>query len=301
MGELIFCISCFCDTSEKEKVLLDNIKFIHKHGHKVALISPIPLSKTVQITSDYTFITKENIKTDWPGRCFAMWWVNKGVKMTATQPYYGWNNVLHIKHLGNIMISQGYDEFVFMIYDTLFNETHLQEIYDAKQKLVFPREKNGKIDRKHSIHLFYTDKEYLQNILSLIDEDLFYSRNDWGISTYVSETMFKPLGFNTSKTPVRDQIDFFDYDKLFNHSPIDGVKFFIGSEYQSPKPVIIFVYERNEECSIECNGLVIEEKEGVIDLQLSKKDIVKLTLKTQHRIVDLLPILNSLNHTKIKV
>lgn len=300
MGKLIFCVSCFCDTLEKEKVLLDNIEFIHKQGHEVALISPIPVSEIIQTASDYTFITKENVKTDWPGRCYAMWWSIKGVTMTTTQPYYGWNNMLHIKNLGTLMMNQGYKEFVFMIYDTLFNETHLQEIYDAKQTLVFPSKKDGEINRKHSIHLFYTDKEYFQNMLSLIDENVFYSRNDWGISKYISETMFKPLGFNTSKTPVEDQIYFFDQSKLFNHSPVDGIRFFIGSEYQSSESVKMFVYEGNEECNIECNGLMVEEKDGVIDLKLLKKDIVSLTLKTQKEIVDLLPTLNSLNHTKIE-
>lgn len=306
--EFIFCISCHCDTKEKEQVLIDNINFIQSNGHKTAVMSSVPFSKEVQSLSDYSFITDENPMTQWPSRSFIMWkeWLlhDKTYRMTVSQPYYGWAGFLHTKRLGEIMMSYGYEDFVFIVYDLEFDESHLTDIYNEPEKIVFPT-KNGEHVREQGLFLYYMNKKTLIDFISLMNHEVFLSKN-WGISKYVSEKIFKPLGFNTSKKYVNDKIRFFDYDPLFNHSNNKKLNFFISSPYNNTENTKLFFYNNGVgTIKVYCNEELIyddyKHKLHLLDLGMTKDNIYELFIIVDNEPMDVLTILSKINHTTIEV
>ena len=305
---LVFCISCYCDTKEKEDYLIKNINFLKEKGYKVTIMSPISVSIEVQNMIDYCFITSENILTEWPSRAFCMWkeWHinNKTFKMNTTQPYYGWAHILQTKRMGEIMIDHGFEQFIFLTYDTIIYESHLNEILDFGKKIVFPTN-DGKHIREQGTHLYAMNKENLLKVISLMDHKVFLSKN-WGISTYMSEKLFKPLKFKTSKIYTDDAIKFHKNLELFNHSNNKKIKFFISTPYGNNNVSILFYdNKKDDEIKLICNNKVIykdkKNKTKLIDTGMFKKDINEFYIVLNEDLINLLPIVNSINHTVIDI
>jgi len=305
---LVFCISCYCDTKEKVDYLIKNILFIKEKGYKVTIMSPISVSIEVQNMVDYCFITSENILTEWPSRAFCMWneWHinNKTFKMNTTQPYYGWAHISHTKRMGEIMINHGFEQFIFLSYDAIIDESHLNEILDFGQKIVFPTN-DGKHIREQGTYLYAMNKENLLKVISLMDHKVFLSKN-WGISTYMSEKLFKPLEFKTSKIYTDDAIKFHKNLELFNHSNNKKIKFFISTPYGNNNVSILFYdNKKDDDIKLICNNKVIykdkKNKTKLIDTGTFKKDINEFYIVLNEDLINLLPIMNSINHTVIDI
>ena len=92
----IALISTFCDTKEKQNILLKNIKKLKSYNIDVLCINPnsIDLPYEILKLSDYTFYTKDNPLLGWPQRAFTFWktvLTDKGwLKMTHFLNDYGW-------------------------------------------------------------------------------------------------------------------------------------------------------------------------------------------------------------------
>lgn len=63
MNEQIVLISTFCDTDDKIKILLNNIKKIKNEGFDVAIISPLILPNEIIDISELCFFYKRKSNT----------------------------------------------------------------------------------------------------------------------------------------------------------------------------------------------------------------------------------------------
>ena len=71
----IALIGSYCDTPEKEEVLLKNLRKVKGTGTDVLVYSPLDLKNTnIAREADYYFKTKENPVLAWPVRAFTMFY-----------------------------------------------------------------------------------------------------------------------------------------------------------------------------------------------------------------------------------
>ena len=138
----IALISTFCDTQEKQDILLKNILKIKALGIDVMALSPnfIQLPPHITKACDYFFYTKDNPLLEWPIRSYTHWHrkehsPEKILMMHRGLADYGWAALHQTKKLSQLALTFDYDMFYHMIYDLIIDGVVEQEMKEDNNVL----------------------------------------------------------------------------------------------------------------------------------------------------------------------
>lgn len=307
MNEQIVLISTFCDTDDKIKILLNNIKKIKNEGFDVAIISPLILPNEIIDISDYVFFTKENPILDWPQHSMYGWKIlnfdEYRVKIWQTYPDYGWSGLNHVKRLGEMFINYDYKTFAYIIYDSVLNDEHFKLIRDGHEGIVYPS-KRGKDVWKVGLHLMVFNKEMLRHLIDRINLKDYLSYHDFDAFAYLHNHLVNPLQIEIAKEPVEDEIYFYEKTDMFNHSPNENIKYFISSPDEYIEEVKILFYDNNKIFDLKITVNDTEQlyniKNGdIISLNLLKGDVRIVILEYNGEIIDVTEKIKSIKNSAI--
>lgn len=307
MNEQIVLISTFCDTDDKIKILLNNIKKIKNEGFDVAIISPLILPNEIIEISDYVFFTKENPILDWPQHSMYGWrtlnFEEYSLRIWQTYPDYGWSGLNHVKRLGEMFINYDYKTFAYIIYDSVLNDDHFKLIRDGHEGIVYPS-KRGKDVWKVGLHLMIFNKEMLKHLITRINLKDYLSYRDFDAFAYLHNHLVNPLQIEIAKDPVEDEIYFYETTDMFNHSPDINIKYFISSpdEYVEDVKILFYENEKTFDLTITANETqqVLNIKNGdIVSLNLMKGDIHNVILEYNNEIFDITEKIKSTKNSAI--
>jgi hypothetical protein len=309
MSKQIVLISSYCDSQDKINVLYSNIKKIKDNGFDVAVISPVVLSTEIISLSDYVFFTKENPVLDWPVHAMYGWKefvVGENiVRIWETYPDYGWAGLTHVKRLGEIFLNYQYETYAYIIYDSLLGEDHFSIIRDGHEGIVFPSKRGGEI-WKVGLHLMIFDKEMLKRVLRRINIQDYLSYKGFDAFAFLHNHIVKPLQLEIAKSPIEDEIFYYESKDILNHSKHNGIQYFISSPDEYTEEIKIFFYNFNETIEIELivntDSNVYNVSHGdIISTGLLKGQIYFLGLKYSQVEIDLTKKLEQIKNSAIEI
>lgn len=259
----IALISTFCDTEEKQNILLENINILKNNGVDTMCLSPnfIQLNHEIVKKSDFVFYTKENPLLNWPERAFTFWktiLTDKGlVKMTHFLSDYGWAALYQTKKLSEIALTFEYDIFYHIIYDTELDDVILDEIKGGEKNIIHPRvdPHDEKTLWETTLHFMVFDRELTKKISEEITLNEYLRTN--GVAEGEVLKWKNKFNIPTKGHPVKDKIylyedkDFFDYGldndyKIFinkHESDVDIWKGDPPEEYIMDNKLRVILYE----------------------------------------------------------
>jgi hypothetical protein len=114
------------------------------------------------------------------------------------------------------------------------------------------------------------------------------------------------LNYVIEKTPVEDEIYYYENTDFFNFSPIEDLKFFIENNDQNPDTIKILFYDIVGEKEIK---LKIGETETIhtvrslylIDLGFDKFNIRPVTIESDNVIYDITEIIKNIKHSTLTI
>ena len=230
----IALISTFCDTEEKQNVLLENILKLKNLGLDIMVISPnfVIIKQDIIDLCDFFFYTKENPVLNWPVRAFTFWKthlsVDGWVKMHRNVGDYGWAALNQIKRLSQIALSHDYDVFYHLIYDLEIDSNVEKEILTNELNIIHPRiNPNDPNDLwEATLHFMVFDKDTMVKIMDDIKIENYLEDNGVAEGQALKWTQKHPIKINSH--PVKDKIYYWENTDLFNYSQNPEYKMFIG-------------------------------------------------------------------------
>ena len=301
-------ISSFCDNQEKIDVLEKNIKIIKSHNLDVIVISPFNLPEHITNQCDYFLITKDNPILDWPKRAMYAW---RGLNFNGTKynlaktyPDYGFAGLTQIKQLSQIALGLDYNQFYHMIYDIKIDENVIEGFYSDRDNSVYPSKRKDDV-WPVGLHYLIFNKENLINFISHINLETYLGVKN-GDAFAVLHSLQAKLNYVIEKTPVEDEIYYYENTDFFNFSPIEDLKFFIENNDQNPATIKILFYDIVGEKEIK---LKIGETETIhtvrslylIDLGFDKFNIQPVTIESDNVIYDITEIIKNIKHSTLKI
>jgi SAM-dependent methyltransferase len=301
-------ISSFCDNQEKIDVLEKNIKIIKSHNLDVIVISPFNLPEHITNQCDYFLITKDNPILDWPKRAMYAW---RGLNFNGTKynlaktyPDYGFAGLTQIKQLSQIALGLDYNQFYHMIYDIKIDENVIEGFYSDRDNSVYPSKRKDDV-WPVGLHYLIFNKENLINFISHINLETYLGVKN-GDAFAVLHSLQDKLNYVIEKTPVEDEIYYYENTDFFNFSPIEDLKFFIENNDQNPATIKILFYDIVGEKEIK---LKIGETETIhtvrslylIDLGFDKFNIQPVTIESDNVIYDITEIIKNIKHSTLKI
>lgn len=306
----IVCISTFCDTEEKQKILKENIIKIKNLGLDVLTISPIDLPNDVTSLCDFYFRTKENPLLKWPIRMYTHWYELRlpDGRITTLQrglADYGWAGLYQVKKLSEIALSFDYDIYYHMIYDLLIDEVVVKELIENNTNIIHPRRDPHNPDNlwETTLHFMVFDKIMMKKIVDEIQLEEYLRTN--GVAEGEVLKWKNKFGIPTSNHPVKDQIFYWeDYD-FFNYSPFPNFKLFISKNdtmniwlgenppYESQLTdnlrIVFHSFETMNEITIVVNGEQFTTKPNnweIVEIPIPSLDIKTIQFIYDNNLVD---------------
>jgi SAM-dependent methyltransferase len=301
-------ISSFCDNQEKIDVLEKNIKIFKSHNLDVIVISPFNLPEYLTNQCDYFLITKDNPILDWPTRSMYAWKgfnVNGGKYVIAkTYPDYGFAGLTQIKQLSQLALGLDYNQFYHMIYDIKVDENVIEGFYSNRTNSVYPSKRKEDV-WKVGLHYLIFNRENLKNFISHINLETYLGVKH-GDAFKVLHTLQDKLNYVIEKTPVEDEIYYYENVDFFNCSPIEGIKFFIENDDEKPSSIKILFYDVVGEKEIKVK---ISETESVhtisslslIDLGFNKFNLQTVTIEVDDTNYDITDIIKKIKHSTLSI
>lgn len=308
-------ISSFCDTEEKLNILSENIITLKNNGLDVILITPIFLPEKIIKKCDYVFYTKDNPILEWPikvqlyGTFFRL---NDG-KFLVFNSYgsdYGWAGLNQIKKLTEIALTFDYDYFYNLIYDLDIDKNVIKILNQPEDFLVSGFQRNNQVHSLVSLHFMVFNKQNAKNILNFfsLENYLNFLNSSNLVSGKVAEGFFQnlknDLNYKIADFLVADKIQI--REEFFNHSNIDGVKFFLEKRSDNAlSDIKICVFENKNKINID---LIVNEKKiniseelKIFSFNVCFLDLRSIYVKTKDQIMDLMPILKKINYSFIEI
>jgi hypothetical protein len=301
-------ISTFCDTQEKLDVLEKNIKIIKSHNLDVIAISPFNLPEYLTKQCDYFLITKDNPILDWPTRAMYAWrGLNfNGVKynLGKTYPDYGFAGLTQIKQLSQIALGLDYNQFFHMIYDIKIDENVIEGFYSNRTNSVYPSKRKDEV-WPVGLHYLIFNKENLKNFISHINLETYLGVKN-GDAFAVLRSLQNKLNYVIEKTPIEDEIYYYENIDFFNCSPIESLKFFIENNDETPNSIKILFYDIVGEKEIKVKVSDIETIHTVnslylIDLGFNKFNLQPVTIELDNVIYDITEIIKKIKHSYLNI
>jgi hypothetical protein len=301
-------ISSFCDNQEKMDVLEKNIKIVKSHNLDVIVISPFNLPEYLTKQCDYFLITKDNPILDWPTRAMYAWrnlYVN-GDRYVLTKTYadYGFAGLTQIKQLSQIALGLDYNQFYHMIYDIKIDENVIEGFYSNRVNNVYPSKRNDDVWAV-GLHYLILNRENLKNFISHINLETYLGVEN-GDAFAVLHSLQNKLNYVIEKTPIEDEIYYYQNIDFFDCSPIEGVKFFIENDDEKLGTVKILFYDVVGEKEIKVK---IDETETthtinsfyLIDLGFTKLNLQPVTIEVDNVNYDITEIIKKIKHSCLNI
>jgi hypothetical protein len=312
----IALISTFCDTAEKQEVLLNTITKVKELGIDVMALGPnfIQLPHEIVKKCDYFFYTKDNPLLGFPERRYTHWYempISEDRITTIQRGLYdyGWAALYQTKKLSQIALSFDYDVFYHLIYDLEIDETVKNELLGAEVNLLHPRR-----DPHHPDTLWETTLHFMvfdRNMMQLIEKEI--TLDNYQMTNGVAEgEVYKwrnKFGLKTSEHPVKDLIFYWEGKDFFNYEVHDDFKTFLSKNVDNEiwlgsNPIyevilpstfrIVFHSSKNDK--LKENGICViingvpylrQPKEWVIEeFPISSQDIKELQFVYDGNVID---------------
>lgn len=306
MEKYIFCISCYCDTEEKQDLLKSQIKHIKSMGYETCIISPIPFTEEIQELSDYSFITAQNEVLKWPNKGMRLWYkISDGKNnftMTNVIEDHGWAGLSHILQTGKLMNNYGYENFIFTIYDSIYDESHIEEIMNTEENLIFPtKDKNSTYPI--GFHLLFLNKNSFDLMCKSVNKNHYINSRDL-IYDYVQKQLIDKHNFNISKNYVSEHIYLNNGKEFWSHSDDKKeLNYFIGI-YKSIK-LLFYNNVIKKHVEIIANNQTIFKGNlddiTFIETKTSLDSLENMKIIIDEKEIDITSKIKSINMTNIEV
>lgn len=310
-------MSTFCDTDQKKKIFLENVRKVRSFGIDVIGIGPnsIPMPEELIRECDYFFYTKDNPLLQWPERMYTHWYELpvEGEKILTLQRGlhdYGWAALYQTKKLSQIALGFDYDIFYHMIYDVDIDEAVSDGLQGNDVNIVYSRRDphNHEVLWDTTLHFIIFDRETLKKIEKEITLENYLRTN--GVAEGEVLKWKNKYSLNTSKSPVKDLIFYWDGFDFFDYKVHEDFKVFLGknppwnvyadTNSETTKDLdsnlrIVFHSFRNNFSEIEDIVIKIDEdvykispKDGNIEeFPINSQEIKKLIFYYKNEIIDL--------------
>ena len=231
----LFLISTFCDTQEKQDILLENILKIKELGIDVMALGPnfIQLPPRITEACDYFFYTKDNPLLEWPVRAYTHWYrkehsPEKILYMHRGLADYGWAALYQTKKLSQLALTFDYDIFYHMIYDLEINEVVKQELLSNKVNLIYPRRNPKNLDEvwETTLHFMVFDRPMMENIEKEITLEEYLRTN--GVAEGEVYKWREKYNLKTSNHPVVDKIFYWENFTFYDYKIFPEFEMFIS-------------------------------------------------------------------------
>tara|TARA_R110000823_G_scaffold228159_1_gene355532 strand:+ start:1011 stop:1904 length:894 start_codon:yes stop_codon:yes gene_type:complete len=224
----IVLIQSHCNTKEKLDFLKSNLIKLKALGLDILLFSHITLPEEIVNLTDYFIYDKSN-PIMWDERRHVYWKTLGNIKLTSTNPEYGWtvfNQVIKSSHL---TLHQDYDYFYLMCYDTVIEDTVTNTIKNPKPCITFRHYKHEDFISNSTLIFSCFDKLNLSNLLNLLNRTE-YSQSPNLVAEQFLEEKLKLLGTCVfSESQVTDQ--FHESTDIFNQNTHNNkFKIFLSNE-----------------------------------------------------------------------
>ena len=308
MEKKVALISTFCDNQEKLDILEKNIKIVKSYDIDVITISPFTLPEHINKLCDYVFITKDNPILDWPVRSMYIWkkFNVNGVTHEIARAYsdYGFAGLTQIKQLSDIALNMDYDQFYHMIYDIKIDENVVEGLNSNRTCSVYPS-KRGSSSWVAGLHYMIFDRENLKNFISNITLESYLSIKNGEAFSWLYSIKDK-VGYTIEKTPVEDEIYYYENYDFFNISPIDGFKFFIENHGEKVENIKLYFYDHDGEKEIEVNvdgnkKKHIVKNHDIIDLGFNKLNYKSVIITYNSIDYDITDIIVNIKHNILNI
>jgi hypothetical protein len=254
------------------------------------------------------FITKDNPILEWPVRGMYAWRKLKvnGVTHELAKAYsdYGFAGLSQIKQLSNIALNLDYDQFYHMIYDIKIDENVIEGFSSSRTCNVYPS-KRGETIWAVGLHYMIFDRENLKNFISNITLENYLSVKNGEAFTWLHSIKDK-VGYTIEKTPVEDEIYYYENHDFFNMSPIEGFKFFIEKHGEKIENIKLYFYENEgeKEIKVRVDGIeksYVVKNFDVIDLGFNKLNYKPVVLTYRTKEYDLTDIIFNIKHNILNI
>jgi FkbM family methyltransferase len=299
-------ISSFCDTQEKLDVLEKNVKIIKSHNIDVLLISPFSITKNITDLCDYFFITKDNIVFEWPKKSMTGWrfFIKDDIKYTisTTYPDYGYAGLYQVKQLSEIALNLDYDQFFHMIYDLKIDDNVIEGFYSDKDFSIYPSKRED-IIWPMGLHYMIFNRNNLKKFISQINEESYLEIMGGHAFDWLGSQQ-NILKFDVEKTPVEDEIYYYQEIDFLNFSPTEKIKFFIEKNNETLSNIKLFFYDNIIEKNIKLIVGKVEREYivndlDIIDLGFNEDKILTTKIEIEGEIIDLTDIIKKIKHNVI--
>lgn len=228
--------STYCNSEEKEKTLLNNIRKVKNLGLDVFVITVIPLSKEIHDESDYIIYSKENPVPPLDFKSICSWRSCKNnVTITSFFPDYGYASLLQLKRLIDFSSVLDYDYYFTMIYDIIITTEVEKVLIEGRDASFF---KNPKVHTPLGGILTAFNKKNAKKFASLLTPQSYYNRKDFTAEQWMLDANSFICG-KIEDIHVADSINLNDALLATNHSPFQDFSLFIIKD----KDVKLFFYD----------------------------------------------------------
>ncbi len=331
MSNLIIILG-HCDTSEKLKILRENINTLKLETEFDILLSsshPVPID--IQSKVNYFLYSDNNPMLYWPERgLINEWWftTGNGLKQTlrSIHPDHGFGVFQQILNSSNYSLPLDYTHYSIINYDINLTSEVKEAINSYKEYTVltsFHQQRNGNIVFP-SLIFNILDKKSLKSINSLVNRKIYtdgirlvnsktheISYKDFNDAESYWEHLTSNFRHSNLPTPVIDLIattieinilpeyyPFEAFHSVNNHQDFDPINP-EDSELNPPR-FIIYNNNNNEEVTVYFNNksFTTTQYYDIIDLP---SELYNLTLKYKEEIIDLLPLTHQRVTRSIKI
>ena len=235
----IALVSTFCNTQEKQDILLENILKIKELGIDVMALGPnfIQLPPHITEACDYFFYTKDNPLLEWPIRAYSHWYrkehsPEKILYMHRGLADYGWAALYQTKKLSQLALTFDYDMFYHMIYDLEIDSVIEQEFLE-NNNIVHPRRNPNNPEEiwETNLHFIALKRELMEQIEKDITLDE-YLRTNGVAETEVKKWVVK-YNIPTSEHFIKDTIFYWDDFDFYDYKLFPEFKMFISKNTQA--------------------------------------------------------------------
>ena len=155
------------------------------------------------------------------------------------------------------------------------------------------------------ITLFNFNREHLKNFIAHINLETYLGVEN-GDAFAVLHSLQNKLNYVIEKTPIEDEIYYYQNIDFFDCSPIEGVKFFIENDDEKLGTVKILFYDVVGEKEIKVK---IDETETthtinsfyLIDLGFTKLNLQPVTIEVDNVNYDITEIIKKIKHSCLNI
>jgi hypothetical protein len=191
-----------------------------------------------------------------------------------------------------------------MIYDIKVDENVIEGFYSNRTNSVYPSKRKEDV-WKVGLHYLIFNRENLKNFISHINLETYLGVKH-GDAFKVLHTLQDKLNYVIEKTPVEDEIYYYENVDFFNCSPIEGLKFFIENDDENPSSIKILFYDVVGEKEIKVKIGETESAHTIsslylIDLGFNKFNLQPVTIEVDDINYDITDIIKKIKHSTLSI